>query len=93
MCESICILPLFFHDVGNNINWDISMWYIPSYTLYSLVAWYHRTAEIGRDLWRSSGPSLCSSRATQVVQDRVQAAFEYLQGTLTLTVIKVFLDV
>ena len=36
MCESICILPSFSHDVGNNIKWDI-MWYI-SPMLYILLS-------------------------------------------------------
>jgi len=58
-----------------------------------VVSQNHRTAEIGRDLWWLSGPSPCSSRATQVVQDHVQIAFEYLQGTLTLMVMEVLLDV
>ena len=34
-------------------------------------------AETGKDLWRTSGPNLLLK---QVAQDRVQMAFEYLQG-------------
>jgi len=42
----------------------------------------HRMAEVGRDLWRSSGPSplLKQDHLEQVAQDHVQMASEYLQG-------------
>ena len=42
----------------------------------------HRIVEVGRDLWRSSGPTtlLKQGHLEQVVQDCVQTAFEYLQG-------------
>ena len=39
-------------------------------------------AEVGRDLWRSSGPTplLKQGHPEQAAQDCVQMAFEYLQG-------------
>jgi len=41
-----------------------------------------RLAEVGRDFWRLSGPTtlLKQGHPEQVAQDRIQAAFEYLQG-------------
>jgi len=42
----------------------------------------HQVVEIGRDLWRSSGPAclLRQSHLEPVAHDHVQMAFEYLQG-------------
>lgn len=42
----------------------------------------HRMAEARRDLWRSPGATLCSSRATPelLAQHHILAAFEDLQG-------------
>ncbi|KAK4810494.1 hypothetical protein QYF61_004274, partial [Mycteria americana] len=42
----------------------------------------HRMVEVGRDLWRSSGPTpLCQQGHLEpVAQDHVQTAFEHLQG-------------
>jgi len=41
----------------------------------------HRTAEVGRDICRSSGPTLMLKQGhlELVAQDHVQAAFEFLQ--------------
>uniref|UniRef100_A0A8B9PTS4 Tectonin beta-propeller repeat containing 2 n=1 Tax=Apteryx owenii TaxID=8824 RepID=A0A8B9PTS4_APTOW len=41
----------------------------------------HRIAEVGRDLWRSSSPTplLKQGHLEHIVQDRIQACFEYLQ--------------
>jgi len=42
----------------------------------------HRVVEIGRGLWRLSGPTalLRQGHLGQVAQDHVQTAFEHLQG-------------
>ena len=50
-------------------------------TLYSHCL-NHRMVEVGRDLWRSSGPNplLKQGHLEPVAQDHVQMAFEYLQG-------------
>lgn len=42
----------------------------------------HRTAEVGRDVWRSPHPPSCSQQAQpeQAAQGCVQLASEYLQG-------------
>uniref|UniRef100_A0A8B9Q4U4 Transmembrane protein 19 n=1 Tax=Apteryx owenii TaxID=8824 RepID=A0A8B9Q4U4_APTOW len=42
----------------------------------------HRTVEFGRDLWRSSSPTLLLKQGhlEHVAQDPVQVGFEYLQG-------------
>ena len=42
----------------------------------------HRIAEIGRDLWRSSNPSICYEygQLKQVARGHVLLGFEYLQG-------------
>ena len=42
----------------------------------------HRLAEVGRDVWRSSGltPLLKQGHLEMVAQDHAQMAFEYLQG-------------
>jgi len=42
----------------------------------------HRLFQIGRDLWRTPGPSplLKQGHLELLVQDHVQTAFEYLQG-------------
>jgi len=42
----------------------------------------HRLTEVGRDLWRSSGPTplIKQGHLEPVVQDHVQTGFEYLQG-------------
>ena len=42
----------------------------------------HRLVEVGQDLWTSSGPTplLRQGHLEPVAQDRVQVAFEYLQG-------------
>jgi len=41
----------------------------------------HRTAELGRDFWRSSGPAtlLRQGHLEQAAQHHVQASLEYLQ--------------
>jgi len=42
----------------------------------------NRLQEVGRDLWRSSGPipRLKQGHLDQAAQDHIQMAFEYLQG-------------
>ena len=42
----------------------------------------HRLVEVGRDLWRSSGPTLQLKQGhlEPAAQDSVQTAFEFLQG-------------
>ena len=44
--------------------------------------YYHRKLEVGRDLWRSSGPTplLKQGHLELAAQDHVQMASEYLQG-------------
>ena len=49
---------------------------------WSLQLQNHRTAEVRRDLWRSSGPILLFKKChpVQGSQDHVLLAFEHLQG-------------
>lgn len=49
---------------------------------YAWADEFHRIAEVGRELWMSSGPTpqLKQAYLELVTQDNTEAAFEYLQG-------------
>jgi len=52
-------------------------------SLSSRISQNHRRVEVGRDLWRASGPTSLIKQGHHlelVVQDPVQLAFDYLQG-------------
>ena len=70
-------LPLFLQEHNQCFQKDIRSIYIGKYKSEN-----PRRDEVGRDLWSSSAPSplLKQGHLEQVDQDRVQMAFEYLQG-------------
>lgn len=52
-------------------------------TLTGFLSQNHRTAEIGRDLWRPSRPPLSKAGSLlSVTQESIQVRLEYLQGRL-----------
>ena len=62
------------HNLNLGASMDVVGWPWPNYN-------FHRTAEVGRHLWRSSTPTTCSEQGQQeqYAQGHVQLGFEYLQ--------------
>lgn len=50
-----------------------------------MESWNHKVAEVGSDVWRSSGPSslLKKVHTEPVVEDHIHMAFDCLQGGRT----------
>ena len=63
------------------ISWTNILLNLIQVLIYYLFSQNHRMAEVGRELWRSSGPIplLEQGNLEPVAQDRVQMAFELLQ--------------
>ena len=71
------LIPASLHFLNTSYQLVDNNWFIEFRTVQS-----HRMVDVGRDLWRSSGPTplLKQGQLEPVAQDHAQTAFGYLQG-------------